>query len=513
MLLKTVQLIFLLQISYAYKVLLVFPVPYRSHAILGEGFVRHLTRAGHEVTYVTPYLIGEAHENLQQIEIGTRGLLDNVVNLKNILNKEMNSAELFNVMMKIVNLTLTDANVTEFLYNKNNIYDVAIIERMFIDVFSGFAAVFNCPYISFFSYHDDMDILELIHEVPNPAYTASVGTTYIPPLSFFERLEQLYLHGFMLIMNQYYIKPKEQAIYRRMFEPIVNSRGGNLPDYDDIRYNASLAFTTSHISYGNSYVHPLALKLIGGFHIDDALKPLPKKLREIMDKSENGVILFSMGSQVTSEGMPEQLKTDLIRIFSQLNYTVLWKLNKLESKFIPGNVKVVPWLPQQSILAHPRCVLFITHGGILSITESVHFGVPIVGIPGFGDQFVNVKTAVKNGYGLEVALSADMGDKLEEALHEVLGNPRFQQRAKAMSLIYHSRVMPPGDEMVFWTEYVVKTRGALHLRSPALSMPLYQKYFLDILATLCILLTIMLFIAKKMFIYLIKEAVENKKNN
>lgn len=33
----------------AFKILLVFPVPGRSHAILGEGYVRHLLNDGHEV--------------------------------------------------------------------------------------------------------------------------------------------------------------------------------------------------------------------------------------------------------------------------------------------------------------------------------------------------------------------------------------------------------------------------------------------------------------------------------
>lgn len=33
----------------AYKILVVFPFPSSSHGILGDGFVRHLLDAGHEV--------------------------------------------------------------------------------------------------------------------------------------------------------------------------------------------------------------------------------------------------------------------------------------------------------------------------------------------------------------------------------------------------------------------------------------------------------------------------------
>lgn len=34
----------------AYKILVVFPMPSRSHGNLGDGIVRHLLKAGHEVS-------------------------------------------------------------------------------------------------------------------------------------------------------------------------------------------------------------------------------------------------------------------------------------------------------------------------------------------------------------------------------------------------------------------------------------------------------------------------------
>lgn len=77
------------------------------------------------------------------------------------------------------------------------------------------------------------------------------------------------------------------------------------------------------------------------------------------------------------------------------------------------------------IPAHPNCVLFVTHGGLLSITESVHFGVPIVGLPAFGDQFMNVKVAASNGFAKEVKISLTMGDELLQAIKEVTKDPRF----------------------------------------------------------------------------------------
>lgn len=69
-------------------------------------------------------------------------------------------------------------------------------------------------------------------------------------------------------------------------------------------------------------------------------------------------------------------------------------------------------------------MLFITHGGLLSTTEAVHFGVPIIGIPVFADQYVNVKRAVHKGFAIRVRLSYDTADDLESAIKEMLINQR-----------------------------------------------------------------------------------------
>ena len=46
--------------------------------------------------------------------------------------------------------------------------------------------------------------------------------------------------------------------------------------------------------------------------------------------------------------------------------------------------KNVPWL----FPAHPNVVAFVSHCGIGSLLEAVHYKVPIVGIGIFGDQVI-----------------------------------------------------------------------------------------------------------------------------
>lgn len=48
--------------------------------------------------------------------------------------------------------------------------------------------------------------------------------------------------------------------------------------------------------------------------------------------------------------------------------------------------------------------------------------------------------------------------------------------------------MSPLDTAMYWTEYVIRHKGAPHLRSSAIGMPWYQYYLIDVL--LVVLLSI-----------------------
>lgn len=61
---------------------------------------------------------------------------------------------------------------------------------------------------------------------------------------------------------------------------------------------------------------------------------------------------------------------------------------------------------------------------------------------------------------------------------------RYKERAKQLSVLFHDRILPPGAELVHWVEYVERTSGATHLRSPAVDVPLYQKLYIDLIITL-----------------------------
>ena len=88
------------------------------------------------------------------------------------------------------------------------------------------------------------------------------------------------------------------------------------------------------------------------------------------------------------------------------------------------NVKLLPWLPQNDILGHPKTRLFIGHAGLNGMLESTYHGVPMICSPFFGDQFYNAWIAKHAGFGEEVDLEATSAEDFVSLIQKVLTQPR-----------------------------------------------------------------------------------------
>jgi glucuronosyltransferase len=64
--------------------------------------------------------------------------------------------------------------------------------------------------------------------------------------------------------------------------------------------------------------------------------------------------------------------------------------------------------------------LFLTHGGLMGTVEAVHSGVPMVGIPLFGDQEVNIRSYVSEGFAVKLHFNNITKGSVLQALRTVL---------------------------------------------------------------------------------------------
>ncbi|XP_017775594.1 PREDICTED: UDP-glucuronosyltransferase 2B13-like, partial [Nicrophorus vespilloides] len=135
-------------------------------------------------------------------------------------------------------------------------------------------------------------------------------------------------------------------------------------------------------------------------HSNETTKDLPKDLKLFLDEAKEGVIYFSLGSNVKSKDIPEETRDIIMKTFAKLPYKILWKFEAENLPGKPDNVKIVKWIPQQDVLSHKNIKLFISQCGLQSLEESLYNYVPVLGLPFFGDQSSNAFKLESNGLGL-----------------------------------------------------------------------------------------------------------------
>jgi glucuronosyltransferase len=76
---------------------------------------------------------------------------------------------------------------------------------------------------------------------------------------------------------------------------------------------------------------------------------------------------------------------------------------------------------------------------------------------------------------------------------------RIQLEAKKRSSLFRDQPESPLDRAVFWTEYVLRHKGATHLRSAAKHLAWYQLYLLDVAAVLLLALVLVTLTMRALF--------------
>ena len=96
---------------------------------------------------------------------------------------------------------------------------------------------------------------------------------------------------------------------------------------------------------------------------------------------------------------------------------------------VPRNVSVFPSVPQLQVLE--RADLFISQGGMNSVTEAMVFQVPMILIPVTGEQALNARRVAEAGAGIVLRKLTPGG--LRAAVQTILGDPQYRQRSAEVS--------------------------------------------------------------------------------
>ncbi|KAK7831856.1 hypothetical protein U0070_016486, partial [Myodes glareolus] len=232
-----------------------------------------------------------------------------------------------------------------------------------------------------------------------------------------------------------------------------------------------------------------------GLHCRPA-KPLPKEIEDFVQSSgEHGVVVFSLGSMVGT--LTEERANVIAAGLAQIPQKVLWRFEGKKPDTLGSNTRLYKWIPQNDLLGHPKTRAFITHGGTNGIHEAIYHGIPVIGIPLFGDQFDNVVHMKTKGAGVRLDILTMSSTDLLHAVKTVTNDPSYKENAMRLSRIHHDQPVKPLDRAVFWIEYVMRHKGAKHLRVAAHDLAWYQYHSLDVLGfLLACVMTVMFIITK-----------------
>ncbi|VDP20256.1 unnamed protein product [Heligmosomoides polygyrus] len=282
---------------------------------------------------------------------------------------------------------------------------------------------------------------------------------------------------------------RETAIFRELIDP-------NYPDLVDVASQCPLVMVNSNELY--DFPRPTLAKIVNiggvGMQFKDA-QPLSSEFQQIVDNSE-GLVIFSFGSVTQSHKMPLAWKNAFLEAFSRhpkLSFVMRYEGTDLKGK-LPPNVHLFKWLPQADLLANPKTVAFITHGGYNSLQESITAGVPLITIALFGDQYRNVKLAEKHRFAVILRKGDINVDTIAEALQTIVKNKVYSQNVKRLSQMVRKKPLSPAHLLVSWAEFAAEFKTLDNLVPAGNKLNFFQYYSLDVIVFLSSVVAVIMFV-------------------
>ena len=151
-----------------------------------------------------------------------------------------------------------------------------------------------------------------------------------------------------------------------------------------------------------------------------------------LDRLEGQPTLFiSLGTAFNNR--PDFFKLCLLAFGQQPWQVVLAHGKRIDEAAlgaVPQNFLLAPYVPQLEVLQQTS--VFVTHGGMNSVMESLYFGVPVVVVPQIIEQEKTAQRCAELGLGLALDPNDLTAEKLRAAVEQVHHTPSFRERVFAM---------------------------------------------------------------------------------
>lgn len=213
------------------------------------------------------------------------------------------------------------------------------------------------------------------------------------------------------------------------FDAWVQAQGAPaLPDLEFIHTSDAL----------NLYVYPAELDYTDQRPLDPTWHRLESSVREtdpdfglpaaVADRPEgSGLIYLSLGSLGSAD---VDLMRRLVDVLGRTPHRYVVSKGPQHAEYqLADNMWGAEFLPQTRIV--PMVDAVITHGGNNTTTEAMHYGVPLIVLPLFWDQYDNAQRVDETGFGVRLATYRFSADDMDTALDKVLADDALRKRAAA----------------------------------------------------------------------------------
>ncbi|XP_053550259.1 UDP-glucuronosyltransferase 2C1-like [Bombina bombina] len=336
---------------------------------------------------------------------------------------------------------------------------------------------------------------------PSPlSYVPVLHSRVTDRMLFPERVKNVLLYSLYFVVNHFIVYPA----YDQIAKHYLNTNIGVFEMYkraDIYLMKVDFVFEFPRPMMPNAVY-------IGGFQCRPP-KNLPQEIQEFMDASEEGVVVFTLGALVKT--LPPIIAREIAAGLAQLSERVIWRYTGEKMDTLGNNTMTVSWLPQNDLLSHPNTKAFIAHGGENGVYEAIYHGVPIVGVPIFGDQYENILRLKTKGASVLLENLGDLkAEDIFRAVRLVIDNPSYGNAMRELSRLHRDTPIPPLKAAVFWTEFVMRHGGAGHLRAAGTELPWYQYYLIDVIASLTFVLIICIIFVNRFFRVIVKRCFQKK---
>ncbi|XP_031136736.1 UDP glucuronosyltransferase 5 family, polypeptide D1 [Sander lucioperca] len=328
---------------------------------------------------------------------------------------------------------------------------------------------------------------------PSPvSYIPAPGSGLTDKMNFIQRVKNILFYGVVAFQQKFMVGPSYDALCDKYIQggcDIIQL----LQEADIWLFRSDFVFEFPRPTMPN-------VIYIGGFQCKPA-QPLPADLEEFVQSAgEHGVIIMTLGTLVNA--LPKEAADEIASVFAKMPHKVIWRHKGNCPSTLGNNTLIVDWMPQKDLLGHPQTKVFVAHGGTNGVQEAIYHGVPVLGIPLFFDQYDNLLRLQERGAGKIIQLADVNGHSFEQGINEVLYHDSYRQNMQRLSRLHRDQPMAPMDQAIFWVEYVMRHKGAPHLRTEAYKMPWYAYYCVDVLLLLLTAATVLLLSTLAIFRFL-----------